>query len=201
MKYIKAVGLAALAMALMAFVGAGTASATTLDNGEGQHINIGTSIDASLVGSAELKSTGGSVLDTCTSGTVEGVTTTTGGINETVKGTVTPGNLTWGGCTATTDTLGGGELEIHWIAKSRDGTVTGTTFEVTVEIASISCVYGLSKTDSMVHLGTLTGSDTTPILEINTPVVKRSGGFLCPETTTWKATYHVTSPTGLTVTE
>ena len=35
MKYIKVIGLAAMAMALMALVGTGTAAATTLDTGNG----------------------------------------------------------------------------------------------------------------------------------------------------------------------
>lgn len=200
MKYIKVLGLAAMAMALMAFVGAGTASATTLDNGNGEMLSAGSSIDASLVESAELTNTEGKLLDTCTTGTIEGVTENTGSATETVKGEVTKENLTWGGCTAITQTLGGGTLEIHW-TEGHNGTVTGTTFEVTVNIAGISCNYGLTKTDSMVHVGTLDGSDTEPLMTINTVVVLRGGSFLCPSSGNWKAKYRVTTPTGLTVTE
>ena len=201
MKYIKVIGLAAMAMALMAFVGAGTASATTLDNGSGTMLEPGASIDASLSGSAELTNTEGTqVLDTCTTGTIEGVTTNTGSSTETVRGDVTTENLTWANCTNPTKTLQGGELEIHWIEGTSNGTVTGTTFEVTVSVFGVSCTYGLTNNDTMVHVGTLNGSDTAPSIAINTSVPKRVGGFLCPSSAKWKATYNVTTPTGLTVT-
>lgn len=201
MKYLKMLGLAAVAaMALMAFA-AGTASATTLDNGKGEHLSIGTAIDASLTESAELLDTNNNPLDTCSTGTIEGVTTTTGAANETVKGTVATADLTWGGCTTTTDTTAGGELEIHWISGGRNGTLTGNTFSVTVAIFGVSCSYGLSTTDTNVHVGTLNGSDTAPTMAINTIVVKTAGGFLCPGSARWKANYRVTTPTGLTVTE
>jgi hypothetical protein len=200
MRYIKVLGLAAMAMALMAFVGASVASATTLDNGKGEMLSAGSSLDASLVGSAELTNTAGTqVLDTCTTGTIEGVTENTGSATETVKGEVSPENLTWANCTATTDTTGGGTLEIHW-TEGHNGTVTGTTFTVTVNIAGVTCSYGLSNTDTMVHVGTLIGSDTEPTIAINTSVPLRAGGFLCPPSAKWKATYRVTTPTGLTLT-
>jgi hypothetical protein len=200
MKHIRMIGLAAMAMALMAFVGASVASATTLDNGKGEMLSAGSSLDASLVGSAELTNTAGTqVLDTCTTGTIEGVTENTGSATETVKGEVSPENLTWANCTATTDTTGGGTLEIHW-TEGHNGTVTGTTFEVTVNISGVSCNYGLTRVDSMVNVGTLIGSDTEPTLQVNAIVALRAGSFLCPTSGRWKAIYRVTSPTGLTVT-
>ena len=198
MKHLRTIALAVMAaMALMAF-GAGTASATTLENGT-EPFTHPTEIVASLTGTARLTDSNGNLLDTCAGGGVSGPVTQTGSSTETVKGTVAAAGLTWTGCTATTHTLQGGELEIHHIAGTSDGTVTGTTFEVTVNIG-VSCTYGLSTTDTMVHLGTLKGDDHTPVLDIEKTVVKRGGGFLCPGTAIWDATYHVTSPTGLTVT-
>ena len=203
MKHIKAVGFAAMAMVLMAFVGAGTASATTLDNGSGTMLPSGSSIDTSLVGSAELTNTEGTqILDTCTGGTMEAVTSNTGSASETVRGVVVPENLTWANCTNPTKTLQGGELEIHWIEGTRNGTVTGTTFEVTVSVFGVSCIYGLSGNDTMVHAGVLVGSDTEPTIAVNTVVIERTEPkFLCPTSARWRASYRVTSPTGLTVTE
>jgi hypothetical protein len=197
MKYIKMLGLAAMAaMALMAFVGAGTASATTLEDSKGVHP---TTISASLLGSATLESTTGSpptVFETCTTGTVHG-NPSTGSATTTVTGVAT---IASGGCTATTHVLGGGDLEIHHITGTSNGTVTGNTFEVTKSMFGASCVYGLSKTDAMVHLGTLIGSYTTPLMEVNTILPLRAGSFLCPSETRWTATYEVTTPSGLTVT-
>jgi hypothetical protein len=197
MKYIKMLGLAAMAaMALMAFVGAGTASATTLEDSKGVHP---TTISASLIGSAVLSNPAEtSTYDTCTEGTVHGEPSTCSA-TETVKGAAAVSFVT-SSCTSTTHATEGGNLEIHHIAKTVNGTVTGNTFKVQVTIFGVPCTYGLSKTDTNVHVGTLTGSDTTPLMDINTIVPLREGGFLCPGEARWKATYEVTTPSSLTVT-
>jgi len=199
MKHLRTFALAVMAaMALLAF-GAGTASATTLENGTSPFTHP-TEIVASLNGSAKLTALDGTLLATCTGGGVSGPVTQTGSSTTTVKGTVAAAGLTWSGCSQTTHTLQGGELEIHHIAGTSNGTVTGTTFEVTVAILGVSCTYGLSTADTMVHLATLKGDDHTALMEINKTVVKRAGSFICPGETKWVANYHVTSPTGLTVT-
>ena len=206
MKYVKILGLAVVAaMALMAFLGAGTASATklckTTDTPHctaGWHYNEGTVIKTSLKAgtSAVLSDTGGSLRDECAESTTEGATTNTGSETETVDGKVEAAKLTWGKCTAEkTETLKGGLLEIHWIEGTHNGTVTAKEFEVTVKVFGVSCIY---KAGAGIHLGELT-SGPEPILHVNT-VVQGSGGFLCPSTGTWKATYVVTSPTPLYVT-
>jgi hypothetical protein len=171
MKHLRTIALAVMAaMALMAF-GAGTASATTIENGTAPYSHP-VKIVASLTGgTARLTTAGGELLDTCTGGGVTGPITQTGSSTTTVKGTVAAADLTWTGCTKTTHTLQGGELEIHHIAGTSDGTVTGTTFEVTVAIFGVSCTYGLSTTDTMVHLGTLKGDDHTSVLDIEKTVV------------------------------
>jgi hypothetical protein len=198
MKHFKTLGSAVLAaMAVMSFA-ASTASATTTENGTPPYFHPAEIVET-LLGS-NWRTASGEVLDTCTGGTLKAVVTQTGSSSTTVKSTVAAAGLTWSGCTQTTHTLQGGELEIHHIAGTSDGTVTGTTFEVTIAILGVSCTYGLSTTDTMVHLGTLKGDDHTPVLEINKPVVKRSGSFICPGTAVFAATYHITSPTGLTVT-
>ena len=192
MKYVKMLGLAAVAaMALMAFA-AGSASATSLDDGAGNALGVNSKIDATLIGgTARLESTSGSVLVTCTGGTVEGVITSTNGAL--VEGSVAKADLTWSGCTATTDTTGGGTLRI-----ASNNTVSGTGFEVTVNVFG-SCTYGLGSTP--VTLGTLEESDTNAVLNINAVVTEQTTDhFLCPNDTVWNAEYKVTSPTGLTVT-
>lgn len=192
MKYVKMLSLAAVAaMALMAFV-ASSASATTLNNGT-EVLKKGAAIDASLTGSETAKlESGSTILDECSGGTVEGVTD-----NETgsaVTGTVSKANLTWSGCTKTTNTLAGGSLSITYTSGS-NGSVTGSGFEVTVNTIFGSCVYGLG---GGTNLGTLVGG-TPATLSINTSVTKISGNFACPGTATWTANYTVTSPATLKV--
>src|SRR4051794_34192673 len=108
MKHLKMLGLAAVAAtALMAFVGAGTASATTLEVG-GVAQNKSVSLVASLATgtSAILKDNLNIQVDTCTESTVEGKTEET----ETTKFTGTKvggaiSKLTFGNCTDTTTVI------------------------------------------------------------------------------------------------
>jgi hypothetical protein len=195
MKYMKMLGLAAVAaMALMAF--AGTASATELYSGA-TTLKAGTVIDASLTGSAILETTGGTVLNTCTGGTVKGKTANNGGPAETVKGNIE--ELTWTGCTRETITTKPGALEIHHIAGTKDGTVIGSGSEVTINgLFGTSCVYG---TGPGTHLGTLKGTtagDATLAIKATVPLTIPN--WLCPSTAVWNANYTVTQPTPLHVT-
>jgi hypothetical protein len=203
MKYLKTIGLAALAaMALMAF-GASTASATelyklTTGTPSIDTLGVGTTIDASLTGSAILETTGGEVLNTCTGGTVHGEITNAGSATTTVNGHID--ELTWTGCTRETKTIANGSLEIHHITGTTNGTVTGKDSEVTINgIFGSSCVYG---TGAGTHLGTLVGASgphAHATLAIKATVPRTAGGFLCPSTAVWNANYTVTSPTGLVV--
>ena len=197
MKHVKMLGLAVVAaMALMALVGAGTASATALYSGATK-LGAGTEIQATLSGTATLTTTEGTVLVTCTGGEVKGKTTNSGGAAETVKGTVEKAGLTWAGCTEPVVTLAGGSLEIHHITGTVNGTLTGSGFEVTVDTTIFgSCIFTLT---AGTHLGTLTGTgigDAT--MHINAVVSRKSG--LCPATEKWVGTYKVTKPTPLHVT-
>src|SRR4051794_38656691 len=77
MKFTKILGVVAVAaMALMAF--ASTASATTLTT-NGVVVSGPETLEASLVGSATLKSTGGAFANTCKASTVKGTTNVTTG--------------------------------------------------------------------------------------------------------------------------
>ncbi|HEV2858724.1 MAG TPA: hypothetical protein VGW80_10015 [Solirubrobacterales bacterium] len=205
MKYAKMLGLALVAAAaLMAFVGAGTASATKLCKNNlntttcSESYGTGTVIDATLAGekpSAILETTGGTVLDTCTSSTVKGKTATAGSSTETVKGPIE--ELTWGGCTKETKTLTTGELEIHHIAGTDNGTLTAKDTQVTVNglFENESCVYGAG---TGTDLGVVTGGATATIT-INALVKRVTGGFSCPAETRWTASYTVTAPKPLYV--
>jgi hypothetical protein len=195
MKHLKMFGLAAMAaMALLGLVAA-SASATALYSGATK-LGAGTEIKSSLTGTATLTTTEGTVLDTCAGGEVNGKTSNAGGAAETVKGKVEKTGVTWSSCTFTTDTLEGGELEIHWTSLLK-GLLKGIRFKVTINTGIFgSCVFTLGTGTT---LGELTGSTTTnAVMDINAVATRESG--LCPSTAKWVGTYKVTSPSPLHVT-
>jgi hypothetical protein len=200
MKYVKILALAAVAAgALMAFIGAGTASAsvicsTTADPcPAGQRWTNGITVDLSATTSTRLTNlANGSTIDTCKGGTVTGEFTqgTQGGVTTPTIHTEKH-ELTWTECTFPTKTIKLGTLEIHKIAGTSNGTVTGTGFEVTINTVLFgSCIYG---TGEKLDLGTITEGNPA-IFHAETPVKFISGGAACPTNTAWDATYAVTSP-------
>src|SRR5262249_2710117 len=116
-------------------------------------------------------------------------------------GEVTKANLTWGpvgaGCTNKTETVSGGELEIHWIAGTDNGTVTASGFEVTVILAGLSCTFGVGNGTS---IGDLTGGHPA-VMHVAVIVNKTAGSFLCPSTGGWEGTYTITNHTKVYVVE
>ena len=209
MKYVKMLGLAAVAaMALMAFAGAGTASATVLCKtqlttgcaaaGWDYSGTIEASIDPGS--NARLETTGGLLRVTCTESTVTGSSSTGGGSStETVSGTVATANLTWGGCGAEhpTATLEGGTLEVHHITGTDNGTLTGIGFKVTTTILGETCIFTAGAGSD---LGTVTGGamatmDLNGIVEL----VSSGSGSNCPATGRWTGNYTVTNPEPLYV--
>jgi hypothetical protein len=199
MKYLKMLGLAAVAaMALMAFIGAGTASATTLDK-EGVVQNKSVSIIATLEAgsSATLVDEGGSTTDTCHTSEVQGATEppyTAASVGGAIS------HLTFGECSHTTKVLKNGKLSVSWIKGTNNGTVTSSEAEVTV----VSTVFGISaicKTGAGTDIGTITGAATSTShakMDITAKNVLDCGIL---GKSSWTGTYIVTSPTGLRVTE
>lgn len=209
MKYLKIISLAAVAaMALMAF--ASSASATELYKRTAtgiETLKAGTTIEATLATgtSSNLTTTEGTVLNTCTTSSVKGTTANAGSATETVRGEVKKENLSWSNCTAgPVTTITGGELEIHWISGTTNGTLTAKNFEVTTETFLGKCTFVAG---SATHLGTLTGatsSTTSATMDINAVVTRKVNdpdSGLCPSSAKWTGTYTVTSPLGLVVEE
>ncbi len=202
MKYLKMLGLAAVAAAaLMAFAGAGTASADEICTEKANAENMCPTgkliekIEGSLTGSAKLENTKGETLDTCTSGTVKITNINAAHGNKTgtasVTGDVPPEDITWGSagtpCTFPTVTIKGGTTDAT-PATGGGTTVTATEAQVTINTVLFgSCVYGVG---TGIDLGTVAQGGNT--LAINTAVTKISG-FACPETTKWVATYNITN--------
>lgn len=206
MKYLKMLGLAAVAAAaLMAFVGAGTASAngrlcSTKPEPVTSHCTspwaTGTIIEFSLKSgsSAKLTDTSGNTLDTCTGSTVKG-SLVSNATASTATGTIT--TLGWSGCTVTTDTIENGSLTIT--AEDDNGNAIVIEHEktnVTVNVFS-SCNYGV---EAGTQIGTIhEGIGTSAIFTANATAKKLGGGFLCPETTKWVAEYVLTTPSKTTL--
>jgi hypothetical protein len=199
MKHVKMLGLAAVAAAaLMAFIGAGTASArlcSTATNPCSSPWATPTAMEFSLKSgtSAKLTTTEGSTLDTCTASTVSGSLTSNSAGSTTSTGTIS--SITWGGCTVTTDTIKPGALQVH-AEGGGAGTVTAdATIEVTVNVFS-SCNYGVNSGTS---LGTISeGTGSAAVFTANAVAKKLNGGFLCPETTKWVAEYVLEKPSAKT---
>jgi hypothetical protein len=198
MKYIKMLGLAAVAAAtLMAFIGAGSASATTIHSSGGK-LPKGTTINAVLRSGTEAVLQAGFGNIACGESTVHGITSTTGGAAETVEGNI--GTLTFGACTGDTVTvLKTGVLAIHHIAGTTNGTLTGFGSEATTvshNVGGVHCIYRTETTD----LGALTGNNKgNAVVHVDTTLHRVPTSFLCKSTATWTATYEVTSPSPLWV--
>jgi hypothetical protein len=207
MKYLKMLGLAAVAaMALMAFVGAGSASATVFCSTNtspcpaGQKWVAGTAPRFTVkAGTAGIwTDTSGNVVANCPQGEIKGKITNSGSATETVTTSVAASDFTWestGGCFNTV-TVEGGNLEIHAISGTANGTVTVSGIKITIylEAFGVSCIYGFS---TGADLGTLTGGGSnSATLDINTVFVKKEGSFFCPGSLHWTEEFIQTQPSG-----
>lgn len=193
MKYVKMLGLAAIAAAaLMAF--AGPASATILTNGAGAQLGVGTVIHGNAEGTVTLHPPIGDI--ECGTSTVGGTIGNAGSASTTVSGNLS--TLTFGNCNATVTVLKKGSLEVHTKTASADGngTLTSNGAEVTVVFAGFHCIFTTSNTD----IGTVTGSKTkaaTLDIEATIPRTGGSSGVFCGSTAQWTGSYAVSSPATL----
>lgn len=206
MKYVKMLGLAAVAAAaLMAFVGAGAASAapvvcsTTVSPCPAAQIWPNQTVDFSTTaagGKAVLSDTFNIVKNECES-TVQGSLANPGASGTPTLSGIT---LTWTGCSEPTKTITAGKLEIDTITGSSNGTVT---VESEFEVTSVVTVFGSSedcifRAAPGLDLGTLT-EGKPPTLAINVVVNGTpTNPANCPATAKWKANYTLTSPAGTT---
>lgn len=200
MRYLKVLGLAAVAAAaLAAAFGAGTASATVLCSTTadpcpaGQDWPVNTTLDWSIPagGSVLQTDTEGNTINTCKESTVKWTMTKTGGSTETVTGV--DEETTFGNCTFPTKTIKLANTEIHKIVGTSNGTVTadGVT-EITINtILFGSCVYGVNNGAS---IGDITEGKPA-MFHVNAVTWRLAGSnVVCPETDRWTATYVLTSP-------
>ncbi|HET8814636.1 MAG TPA: hypothetical protein VFM51_06740 [Solirubrobacterales bacterium] len=201
MKYLKMLGLAAVStMALMAFVGASTASATTLEI-SGVTTNSSVTIKASLQSgfATFLKSTSGGVQNACLESQLHGNTSSPytashiGGPLTEHGGSSPTAGLSFNSCTRSVTVDDPGTLTIEHITGTTKGTVYSQDTTVRWEAPFLG--YILCRTHEKEHIGTLTGiAAGTATLHINT--VLDCGALPSAK---WEAIYTVTSPEGLGV--
>lgn len=196
MKHLKILGLAVFVATAVTFAGAGTASATVLCSTTSTPCNqfkyqVGVGFDASLAKKAVFESIFGGAFVECAESTLKGKLAHEGSGTETVLGTIE--KLTWGKCTDTTATVTNGFFEIHNIAGTDNGTVTGGNTEITLDIIG-TCTYSVEQDD----LGTLKGG-AAPTLAIDVTGAKTAGGDLCPALAVFTAEYKITEPLPLYV--
>lgn len=205
MKYIKLLGLLAVAAAaLTAF--AATASATTITS------PTGTVYTGNITAESSNTSLDGSfVTVSCPASHVE-AKVEQHGAGVTVKGKIL--KLSFGpGCvngTPTVKTLG--SLELHAVNSAGEtctagagdtctGTLTSNGTVVVVHTSVGECGFETNGT----HIGTLTPTpDTkgTAVLDINSSKIPRvSGNFLCGSSATWTGNYTVSTPMELWIDE
>jgi len=204
MKYIKVLGLAAVAaLAMMASTGAGSASGTVLCKvyktpcPVGQALPDKTVIDMTLkIGkSVAFLGPGKETVATCTTSTVKGKTTDEGGgENVPVQGNVEA--LTYETCSSgTIKVLKLGSFEVNYINSAENKTravLTSIGAEVTVVEVGSSCDFG---TVSGATLGILESDEAVgPDLVEEATFPKEEGGFLCPQLIVVKGEYKITEP-------
>jgi hypothetical protein len=201
MKYVKMLGLAAVAAAaLLAFVGAGSASATQLTCTESEGVKVfcpvGAEIHSEAEGTIELHPPIGSI--NCKKATGFGSLTDAGSSTTTPSGT--PALTTISECNATVTVLQKGSLEVHTknAGADNDGLFTSKGTRVTIVYLGFHCIFETNPATGT-SVGTLTGSSTTkgtPTLDLaaTVPRVGGSSGAFCGSTAQMTGAISVTKP-------
>lgn len=198
MRYLTKFGVIAIAMAaLMAFIDAGTASATILTNAQGGQYGVGTTFDLKSEGKVVFGFGLGKL--ECES-TVRGQVTNAGGATSTVSGPIEnnlPGEPLFSECNGVVETVAKGILEIHTQEANANfnGTLTSTGLELTTEFATFHCIFRTNGTD----LGTVTGSTGTggkATVDIKATLPRTGGrsGAFCGSSVQLTGSYVVESP-------
>jgi hypothetical protein len=198
MKSVKMLGLAvSAAIALLAFAGGGSASATQLTctepAGTKVFCPVGTVIHSENEGTLTLDPPFGSIQ--CAKATGEGKLTNTGSSTTTPSGASEITTIQE--CNATVTALQKGTLEVHTKSANADGNglFTSTGTQVTVEFIGTHCIFETKNTT----VGTLTGSSTTKgtaTMDIEATIPRTGGrsGAFCGSTAQMTGSLKVTKP-------
>jgi hypothetical protein len=197
MKYVKMLGIAAVAAAaLMAFAGAGTASASVLcktaPNAKGNcPVGWGYEGEIHAVTTEKPVLTGEPINVTCNESTLKGTASEGTKVStETPSGPVEILTFT-GECNCEVTVVTAGTLEIHAIGDTGNGTLTSNGATVTIVcntiFGKVHCAYVTNNKD----LGELKGG-STPSITITTEVERETTSSLCGKAT-WHSAYKITN--------
>jgi hypothetical protein len=188
MKYLKMLGLMAVAgAALMAL--AATASATTITSPTGTAYTGTVKMEAE----AAIKIGGSFTQVECKKSTIEEKIETHGaGVTASGAGT----NVSVGECNFPTTVAKFGKIEIHAATAGSEvnGTVTSTGAEIKVNTSVGECIFSTNATD----IGTLTGSQATGssgTLDVSATIPRTGGSFLCGSSGTLSGSWKSVIPT------
>lgn len=198
MKHLKMLGIVVVAaLASMAIVGAGSASATVLCKKDAtpcggeiwpKNQAFKSSLESGTEAVFKFTVESGSWEVKCTGSTMDGFIENAGGAGDVIIDLET---LTFTNCGCPVTTLKEGSISVKYTATTMNGSVTTANRQVTFSCMA-HCVYGDGS------MGTLTGGAMGTI-DVNGTMAKVSGSFLCPSSITWKASYTVTAPEPLYV--
>ena len=192
-------GLAVAAgLTMAALTGAGSASATVLceENNipcpKGKVYAAGSTVSAALEPetSAVFKTTEGMVLNSCATSTFAGPTGNAGGKMQSVAGEFL--KVTFGECSAATTVPEAGKFSIAYVAGENEtrANLTVINTKITSTLFGVSCTYGAG---GGILVGTMT-SGKPALVHAKTIISKVAGGFLCPSTVKFEASYEMTAP-------
>jgi hypothetical protein len=192
MKHLKMLSLAAFAAMVLMAIGAGTASATTLEvKGVKQTGAVETKFSLEAGASLKLVKTDGTFVFTCTESSIAGKTSTFTGTA--VSGPIS--SFTFLKCTSEPIVFDkAGSLSVESITGTTNGTVKWSGGELTLPtpFGTINC-----KSGEGTDMGTLTGKATGQATWDLKAVM--NCGILAPSVI-WEGAYVATSPEGLGVT-
>jgi hypothetical protein len=206
MKHLRILGLAIVAvLAITAWAGAGTASATELYKyttpSANDTLGVGTEITATIKSGTSLlmQNTIQSTVSTCVQGEMRLKTESAGGAGSHPSGKVSA--IGFGQCNQLTNVANGGEIEFQHIAGTTNAKVIWKNFETSFSHFGLPCT---AKSGPEAEAGTLTGATSATghaTLDLNMPL-----SFLLPNGETcgdghMTGTFTITTPTGLIVEE
>jgi len=202
MGYLRVFGLGIAAMALLAIVVAGSASAavlcknnTTTEGCSGIY-KAGTTVHLQLVKNASLVLENAEFQTTitgCSASTFESTTDKDGAEGVPVTFSVLLESYKWT-CTSPTSTIAGGKYEIEWIPKTDNGTMKVTNFQVRVETLFGPCIWGTGA--AAIVYGTVVGGTPATVV-VNNITLTPVAGAGCAKTVKMRGTYEFTSPNPL----
>jgi hypothetical protein len=193
MKYLKTTGIAAgAAMALLAWLGAGTASANlcTETPAGGVPCPVAERVNATTNKHVQMKFTH-SILFTPGNTHNPLATCKSGGLTATMQSNTTAKIevLTFADCVGPVPIITSpGTLHVV-DGGSHKGSVYATGTEMTVSILGVSCTYGVSGASTL-NLGSIAGGT----MIVGTMMKKTAGSFLCPSEVGYDSSYHLETP-------